>query len=115
MNSFHKVADIHRRIRNILAKYPATDWDEDQSSAVLKALSEIFVVRTDQPVGDVVDLGGAAAIYTEVTDDRRAEGYRPDSTRSGDVYVPTNIDSVGTEMPCVSTGLASPLVDAQCL
>lgn len=43
--SDHRIDDIHRRIRNILAAYPATDWTLEESRSVLDAVSGIVRAR----------------------------------------------------------------------
>jgi hypothetical protein len=43
--SDHRIVDTHRRIRNILAAYPATDWTLEESQAVLSVLSNIVRAR----------------------------------------------------------------------
>lgn len=50
-----QIDDIHRRIRNILVAYPATEWTLEESCSVLENLASI--VRARQSMGDVVDLG----------------------------------------------------------
>ena len=35
----HRIADTHRRIRNILDAYPASDWTLAESAAVLAGLA----------------------------------------------------------------------------
>lgn len=50
-----QIDDIHRRIRNILLAYPATDWTLEESCSVLEALAGI--VRARQTMSDVIDIG----------------------------------------------------------
>lgn len=41
----YELKDVHRRIRNILAEYPATDWTLDESKFVLAALAAVVQMR----------------------------------------------------------------------
>lgn len=53
--SEHRIHDVHRRIRNILAVCPASDWTLEESQQVLAVLAQI--VRAREARGDVIDLG----------------------------------------------------------
>jgi hypothetical protein len=46
--SDYRIVDTHRRIRNILAAYPATDWTLEESCSVLENL--VGIVRARQAV-----------------------------------------------------------------
>ena len=43
--SDYRIVDTHRRIRNILVAYPATEWTAEESQSVLEALSGIVRAR----------------------------------------------------------------------
>lgn len=54
------IDDVHRRIRNILDHYPASDWTLEESLMVLDCMSRM--VRARQTASDVVSLTARRAL-----------------------------------------------------